>query len=257
MDNQNLVHYLEGDDIADMELRQRAILRHRSQVFSMSMQDIFCCELASEGPQIIVPLLRMTLQVLRTRGEPLVLVLKKTAELVATLGREEAGRRNFQLEMEAERPLDDIYIRAAKLIREIAVASPQQGAMTGRQIALALRDNDTRMCALAAIHSPTVGIPAETVSSALIDLHYYKRDVPIIKIAVAVALIGSQVAPPSTVGETALNDMYEFLHGTVFWHMPALVSKSVHTRFIHLMSWTYRYYALTRATSVPKLCGLI
>jgi DNA invertase Pin-like site-specific DNA recombinase len=33
--------------------------------------------------------------------------------------------------------------------------------------------------------------------------------------------------------------------------------KSVHRRFIHSMLWTHRYCALTRATSVPMLCGLI
>ena len=34
-------------------------------------------------------------------------------------------------------------------------------------------------------------------------------------------------------------------------------AKSVHTRFIHSMSRKPRYCALTRATSVPMLCGLI
>jgi len=34
-------------------------------------------------------------------------------------------------------------------------------------------------------------------------------------------------------------------------------TKSLHTRFIHLMSWTHCYYTLPCAASVPMLCGSI
>ena len=37
----------------------------------------------------------------------------------------------------------------------------------------------------------------------------------------------------------------------------AFGGKSVHTRFIHSMSRTHRYYTLMCAASVPRLCGLI
>ena len=43
----------------------------------------------------------------------------------------------------------------------------------------------------------------------------------------------------------------------IFHGKAATDSKSVHTRFIHSMSRKHRYCALTHATSVPMVCGLI
>ena len=224
MDIQTVINYLEGNRITDVNLLRRATLREGPRIISMSDEDVLLHELASEGTKIIVPVLRLTLQVLKIKGEQLALVLKKTAELSAALGAKESGRRNFQSEMEAGRFIDGLYLRPRKLINDIALASPQQAEGAGRQIEIALHDNDRGVRALAAIHATTTGIPAEIVSGTLINLLDNERE-QITRYAVASALIGLSVEPPSTVAKTALDEMYDFLHSVVFWNMPALVSR--------------------------------
>lgn len=178
--------------------------------------------LASEGAQIIIPVLRTTLRILLTEGQQLSRVISKTATLSATLGVGEAARQHFQDEMEAGSPIVDVFRLIGMLIYEIAHSSPQHGELAGRQLALALNDTDPRMRILAALHATTGGIPAKTVSDTLINLQHNERG-PMTRYAVATALIGLSIEPPIDVAETALQEMYDFLHRGAFDNFPALV----------------------------------
>jgi hypothetical protein len=224
-----LHNYLVEGRFTDVRLERLALERFGLQIFSTS--DTFGMSddeiklrrlLASEGAQIIIPVLRETLRIIMVEGQQLSRVLSKTAELSATLGVKEAARQNFQDEMDAGAPIVAIFMGLGFLIHEIALSTPQEGKMAGRQLALALVDTDPRMRILAALHSVTAGIPAETVSDTLINLQHNERD-QMTRYAIASALIGLSVEPPIDIAETALQEMYDFLHRCAFGNFPALV----------------------------------
>lgn len=177
-----------------------------------------------EGHQLIIPVLRMTIPALKSTGVQLAAVMKKSEELSATLGPEEAGRRNFQAEMDAGRPVDPIFVRTQQLIGTVAFASPQQ---VGRQIGLVINGPDQSWCVLAAVHSATKGIPREEVIGALLDL-YVQENPPLIRVAVATGLVGFLdwlLDMHREVAQKATREVLEFTHGAIYVGFPALVHR--------------------------------
>src|SRR6059058_4448699 len=92
-----LHNYLVEGRFTDVRLERLALERFGLQIFSTS--DTFGMSddeiklrrlLASEGAQIIIPVLRETLRIIMVEGQQLSRVLSKTAELSATLALEEA-----------------------------------------------------------------------------------------------------------------------------------------------------------------------
>src|SRR4051812_32473553 len=74
-----------------------------------------------EGPKLVGPLLRANIPVLKSTGAPLAMAMRKWDQLAERIGEEEAGRQNFQAEMEAGRPVDLLFFRTERAITQIAV----------------------------------------------------------------------------------------------------------------------------------------
>jgi hypothetical protein len=179
---------------------------------------------SSQGAEIVIPAFRAILEVIRVKGRPLALVHKGTAALSRSVGLREAAMKNFQPEMEAGTQIDEICIRAHRLITEIALTNPIHGGLAGQRIKAALLDKNPHMRALAGVHSIDRGIPANAVSDTLTNLLYNDGD-RLAKFSAAAALVGLSVEPPFVVGEKALEEMYSFLNGVIFVNMPAMVSR--------------------------------
>jgi hypothetical protein len=168
--------------------------------------------LAAEGPQIILPTLRMTLPILRTMGEQLAIIFIKPSG------------RNYDIEMEVEPPIDDLYVRVQHLVHDIACLSSQYAKMVGEQMLIALADRDKNLRALATLHSIDSSIPSAIVSGSLTHLLFHADDL-LTRDGVAVALLRIDMPVDEIALSEAAKQVGGLLGDLIFKNFPALVDR--------------------------------
>ena len=191
--------------------------------------------LVAEGPQIVIPTLRMTLSALKYWGGELALLFMKPSAWPFKPDTSDGGyqvRKNRQwFELEAGDAIDVINDRIHVLMAEIASSSFQHGKMVGEQMLIALTDKDENVRAWVTIHSIADGIPSYIVSDRLVRLLFHDDD-PLTRIGAALAMFRLDDMPERILSESAKHVM-GFLEGDygAFKAFPELVNKIRQRRY--------------------------
>lgn len=178
-------------------------------------EDQACHILVAEGPQIVVPTLRLVLPILKPWGEQLAILLVKPSE-------------DKEIKVIVERKvglyIDNIFFRVQRLMRDIASSSSQHGKMVGEQMRLALTDTDEDLHVLATVHSIAEGIPSQIVSGSLVRL-LHDND-PLTRYGAATAMLGLPDIPdPDNAKPVAVALVKLFLEDAAFPSFPLLADK--------------------------------
>jgi hypothetical protein len=80
------------------------------------------------GAILVISVLKQTVPALKETGAALRNVMAKSWELSRTLGAEKAGIQVFQSEMDAGRPVDEVFFRARDLVMDIAAHPSSTGS---------------------------------------------------------------------------------------------------------------------------------
>jgi len=174
--------------------------------------DQACRTLATQGPQIVVPTLRMELSILKEWGQFLI----KPPEGLSAVGVAMAQR-------DAENVIDHICNRTLKLVAEIGACSVQSGKIVGEQMLIALEDRDADLRALATLYSTIKCIPSSVVSPTIAWLYFHDHD-SLVKIGAALAMVGLPDIP-DRVFEASADLVKAFLENVAFQNFPTLVTK--------------------------------
>ena len=190
----------------------------------------------SHDPDLVIPIVSMSIPVLRSTGAGLMTVLNKSEQLEATVGLAEAGRRNYQAEMDAGRPVDQIFFRTQTIFGQLA--NTENSAALLRPLEDVLRGPDLLLGGLlrviAAIHSATKGIPARSVVSALLPVYAQELHLSL-QVAVSTALLSVLGSTDTEVARMAMGTVKQFVEQMVSPGLPALVNrvKNVYLKDLH------------------------
>jgi hypothetical protein len=168
--------------------------------------------LATQGPQIVVPILSMELSLLKGWGQ----FFLKPPEGLSAVGVAMAQR-------DAENVIDHICNRTLELVAEIGACSVQSGKMVGEQILTALGDRNADIRALAALYSTIKCIPSSIVSPMIVRLYFNDQD-SLVKVGAAIAMVGLPDIP-DRVFEDSAELVKAFLQVVAFQNFPTLVTK--------------------------------